>query len=206
VSTQVVTSNNQLRGRLENLVGKELIALDDTYYIALENIEKEGATYPDKERVEQHAASCFIVQYNLQLLCEQLLASSNHPDAKQYLEEFTRRANRHRHQEKWCAVPNINYNLQVTNDFSGHELLMLDLILMQACQTANKDSTIEPLLFVISIRCSLLQQGTQLLLASSHKQASEVRQKLLERLAQCTAMYQVLLKQLNETDNDEESF
>jgi len=196
--TQTVTSHDEY-GPFENLVGKELLALDDAYYIALENIEKEGATYPDKERVEQHVASCLIVQYNLQLLCEQLLTSTNHPDAKQYLVEFTRRADNRRRQEDMYAVPNINYDLQVKNDFSGYELLMLDLILLQACQTAvEESSSIKPLLFIVSIRCSLLQHSTQLLLASSHGQASEIRGELLQRLAHCTAVHRSLVKRLED--------
>ena len=202
VYTQATASNGEFE-QVKNLIGHELLALDDAYYIMLENIEKEGATYPDKERVEQHAASCLIAQYNVQLLCEELLTSSKHPDAKKYLEEFTRRLDNHRRQEDGYIAPNINYDLQVKNDFSGCELLTVDLILAHACQSAVKENRIEPLLFGVSLRCSLLQQSIHLLSASSHAQASEVRKKLLQRLAYCTAIHGSLIKQLEEVRNYE---
>jgi len=197
------TDNVEAQEVLSKLGGAELRALDDTYYIALENIEREGATYPDKERVEQHLLSCIIVQYNLQLLCEQLLAASTHPEAKQNLEEFQRRLENRRRQEDTYTAPDINYDLQTKNNFSGYEFAVLDLVLTQACQTAIKENSLENLLFIVSLRCSLLQQSTQLLLASSHEQASEVRKELFQRLAHCTAIYRSLLKQLQEEQDEE---
>ena len=181
---------------LSKLVGAELCALDDAYYIALKNIKKEEANANLTAEQRQGAeATYLVVQYHLQTLCKEFLSTNNNAEAQKYVQEFEQRLANN--------TPNINYDLQVNNDFTGYELIVLDLILTQACQAAiEEQKNIEALIFVLGIRCSLLQQGTQLLLASSHEQALEARKILFERLAHCTAIYRSLLKQLREAQSE----
>jgi hypothetical protein len=189
------TDNDQAQEILSKLVGAELCALDDTYYIALKNITKEDAIARlTPEQLQRVEATYLVVQYHLQTLCKEFLSTNNNAQAQKYVQEFELRLANN--------TPNINYDLQINNDFSGYELAVLDLILTQACQTAIEEQNIEALLFVLGIRCSLLQQGTQLLLASSNEQASEMRKELFQRLAHCTAMYRSLIKQLNEPQSE----
>jgi len=184
------TDNDQAQEILSKLVGTELCALDDTYYIALKNIKKEDTvTRLTPEQLQGVEMTYRVVQYHLQTLCKEFLSTNNNAEAQKYVQEFEQRLANN--------TPNINYDLQVNNDFTGYELLVLDLILTQACQAAVEEQNIEAFIFALGIRCSLLQQSTQLLLASSHEQATEARKLLFERLAHCTRIYRSLLKQLS---------
>jgi|GEM_PF-2542636 len=189
------TDNDQAQEILSNLVGAELCALDDTYYIALKNITKEEVTTTlTAEQLQGVESTYRVVQYHLQTLCKEFLSTNNNAETQKYVQEFEQRLAHN--------TPNINYDLQVNNDFSGYELAVLDLILTQACQAAIEERNVKALLFVLGIRCSLLQQGMQLLLASSNEQASEIRKELFQRLAHCTTLYRSLLKQLSEPQSE----
>jgi len=166
--TQAVTSYDECE-LLENLVGHELLALDDAYAIRIED------TTDDAER----AVYRFHQSY-LQKICCELLRYSTMQEAQYYLFELERRYN--------DKQPTIDYTLQTNNDFIGNELELLDCVLEQACLEVlnDEDAYVYALIHILSLRCSVLGTSVQLLHASEHEEAPYYHAELMEHLKACT--------------------
>ena len=185
--TQAVTSYDECE-LLENLVGQELLALDDAYAIRIED------TSDDAEKTIY-----LLYQGYLQKICRELLRYSTMHEAQYYLFEFARRYN--------DKQPMIDYALQVNNDFVGDELELLDYVLEQACLEVlnDEDSNVYALIHIFALRCSVLGKSIRLLHASEHEEAPYYHAELLERLKACTITLNNLIEYVESPETTEET-
>lgn len=174
-----------------NLQGHELLALDDALAIAVKNAVKQG----DESFARQLGAT----RYYTQMLNAELLKLSTHPDARSYCQSFEHRL------EHSQDEPNIDYDTQIKNAFSGDEICALESVLQAGCQVASQEKNTEALIALLCIRCCIQKEALQLLLASSNPIAAQRRVELFKVLAQCTAFVRrfVALAQKNQDTSDE---
>lgn len=185
--TQAVTSYDECE-LLENIVGHELLALDDAYAIRIEN------TSDDAEKTIY-----LLHQGYLQKICRELLRYSTMQEAQYYLFEFERRYN--------DKQPDIDYILQVNNDFVGNELELLDCVLEQACLEIlnDEDANVYALIHIFALRCSVLGKSVHLLRVSGHEEAPYYHAEFLARLQACTITLNNLIEYVESSETTEET-